>query len=581
MAKKYKSKTKRLTEKQFEDSLIKLRAKMQQDIAARCDGFDTSPEATAKRRERARHDREFFARTYFPHYIRGKKDPETGEEKPIPLSVFQADFIKRLGEGELDPEGVNDATAAPRGEAKSTYLTIDVIHDIVYELKHYIIYAMDIWDQAASVVESIKVELEGNPRLLNDFPDATGQGPVWQVGVIVTKNSRKIQARGAGQRLRGLKHYARRPDKVVLDDIENDENVKQPKQRDKLEDWLDQAVENLGEAGEKCDIWLIGTVLHYDAVLVRKMNNPMWTSRKYQAIIQMPTRMDLWEKWEEILQNEGKKAARKFYKKHRAKMHEGAIVSWPTKRDILYLMEKRFKIKSRAFNTEYQNTATDENASFQTFTYWVQTQPEWQYFGACDPSLGKKGKGRDPSAILVGGFNRKAKEMCVLEASIRKRTPKVIINNILAFQKQYGCVAWAIESVQFQELLRTDLIDAAIDNHININAVPIQQSIDKDLRIETLSVPIVDERIKFHSSQRMLISQLEQWPNGDHDDGPDCLQMLWDIAITYTKPTDIRTAGDRAASTVQAMTGQASGPVSIHISGSVGAVASALNLRDF
>ncbi|WP_085593486.1 phage terminase large subunit [Thalassospira sp. MCCC 1A01428] len=566
----------RLTPKQFEKSLAEYREGFVRNLEARCSGFDPDEKASQKRRTTGREDFEFFARTYFPHYIRGKKDPKTGIEKPINLSNLHRYFCDHFPALIENPESVNEVIAAPRGEAKSTYALIFTIYCAVYELKHYMIYIMDVFDQASVVVEAFKVEFDSNPRLRTDFPDIMGKGPVWQDGVCVTRNNIKLHARGAGQRIRGLKHGARRPDLAVLDDIENDENVKTPKQRDKLESWIDTGVANLGEAGEKFDLIFVGTVLHYDSVLVRKLNNPLWQSIRFQSILKWPDRMDMWDAWEEILRNQSRQAARDFYAKNRAKMEKGAVVSWPEKRPLLYLMELRARIGHKSFSSEQQNEAIDENAAFQNFTYWVQFEPQWVYFGACDPSLGKKGNHRDPSAILVGGFDRRAGELAVIEASIRKRVPKVIISDIIAFQKQYGCVAWGIETVQFQEFLRTQLIDEAIRQHIALNGVPVPQNTDKDLRIESLQVPISDGRIKLHPSQNVLRTQLEQWPNGDHDDGPDALEMLWTLAITYGAPLDIRTGGQRAS-----MNAYGEHHSTISVNGNYGAASGALNWRGY
>jgi predicted phage terminase large subunit-like protein len=69
-----------------------------------------------------------------------------------------------------------------------------------------------------------------------------------------------------------------------------------------------------------------------------------------------------------------------------------------------------------------------------------------------------KGNSRDPSAILVGGFNRMTGILDVVEARIKKRLPSVIISDTIALQRQYGCLCWSVEAVQFQEFLRTELV---------------------------------------------------------------------------------------------------------------------------
>ena len=45
---------------------------------------------------------------------------------------------------------------------------------------------------------------------------------------FVTLNDVRLKARGRGQRLRGLKHKQRRPDLIILDDIENDQQARSP-----------------------------------------------------------------------------------------------------------------------------------------------------------------------------------------------------------------------------------------------------------------------------------------------------------------------------------------------------------------
>ena len=111
-------------------------------------------------------------------------------------------------------DGVHLAVAAPRGEAKSTYMLIFAIWCVVFKLKRYLIYVMDTHEQAAVTVEGFKAELEANPRLKMDFPRVAGPGGVWREGEAVARNDVKFHGRGAGQKVRGLKHGAFRPDAV-------------------------------------------------------------------------------------------------------------------------------------------------------------------------------------------------------------------------------------------------------------------------------------------------------------------------------------------------------------------------------
>lgn len=151
----------------------------------------------------------------------------------------------------------------------------------------------------------------------------------------------------------------------------------------------------------------IGTILHYDSVLSRTLKNPLWRVARFKALIRWPDNMSLWDKWEEILRNngaDGEMLANAYYQQHRAEMDEGAIVSWSA-RPILALMLIRARDGHATFDAEYQNDpVSGEDAIFAgegVFHFWVNRLAEWIFFGACDPSLGKQGASRDPSALLV------------------------------------------------------------------------------------------------------------------------------------------------------------------------------------
>jgi predicted phage terminase large subunit-like protein len=503
--------------KDFLAGLRELTEDLRQQVEAKVSGFAADPAAQTKRKAKARADFGFFCRTYFPHYI---------QAEPSLLHTYLFERLPRLAHTR---SGAKLAIAAPRGEAKSTICSqLFVLWCVVHGLRHYIPIIMDAFEQAATMLAAIQAELEGNARLKMDFPDACGQGPVWQAGVIVTRNNIKIQAFGSGKRMRGLRHGPHRPDLVICDDLENDENVRSPEQRDKLESWLKKAVLKLGAADDSLDVLVIGTVLHYDSVLARLLKNPLWESRTFKAILEWPHRMDLWDRWEEVLLNHGQEAAEAFYRERQAEMDRGAVVSWPAQRPILVLMRIRARDGHAAFDSELQNDPISlEDAPFGEVTFWVEDNPRWVYFGAVDPSLGKNNRGRDPSAILVGGFDREAGILDLVEASICRRLPDRIIEDIIAMQAQYRCILWTVEAVQFQEFLRTELVKRSAKRSIPVPARPIIPNTDKILRIEGLQPHVANGLIRFHPRLTTLLEQLRHWPKADHDDGPDALEILW------------------------------------------------------
>lgn len=529
-------------QKQRPDDFLKaisaVASEMRRKIETECPGFDLDPRASAERRRTvlAGDGFAFFCRTYFPHYVKGES------------SRFHEFLWRRLPEIVASPRGARELIAAPRGNAKSTYVSLlFVIWCLITRKKRFPVILSDTFEQAAVHLAGIKTEMEFNPRLSADFADETGLGPVWQVGEAVLKNGAKVKIGGSGKALRGFRHGAVRPDLVICDDLENDENVRKPEQREKLEAWLDKTVEPLGPPDGTMDLIWVNTFLHYDAVAVRKSRNPLWKTTVFRAIVRGPDRADLWERWEEVLRNDGEEASDAFYADNEAILLAGSEVLWPSVQPLLALQKIKVRIGEGPFSSEYQNEPIDEGSQlFGKITFWVSRLSDWLFFGVCDPSLGKSNKGGDPSAILVGGLDRATGILDVVEASISRRLPTLIMDHIIGFQKDYRCLRWGIESVQFQEFFRTQLVALSAARGIPVPAMPILSSTDKGLRIESIQPHVFNGLIRLHSSQTVLLEQLRFYPQHAHDDGPDALEMLWRLAIGGSAQAGaIRTSGAR------------------------------------
>lgn len=540
-----------LSRRDFRNKIAEMASAFARHIELNVEAFPADPAARASRLAHlgAKDGFRFFMETYLPHYVSGEP------------SLFHQAIFARVPEILAAKTGVRDLFVAPRGSSKSTHLSLGfALYCIMLKKTRYCLEVCDVYAQAALLIEAIKAELTTNPRLQNDFPDACGQGRVWREGEIVTRQNIRVEGLGALQKLRGRRHGPYRPDLMFFDDIENDEQVRSPEQRQKLQNWVYRAALKVGPPDGSMHVIWVGTVLHFDAVLVRAAKSPLWRVTEFQAIVNWPDRMDLWDAFEEVWQNEGEAAARAFYRARKAEMDAGAVINWPTVQPLIWLMLER-AASHDAFQTEYQNKPVSEGNPFGNLTFWVSRQPDWIFFGAIDPSLGGKGKGRDPSAILIGGFNRLTGTMDVVEASIRRRLPDLIIADTIALQRQYRCLLWFVESVQFQEFLRTTLMGEAARQGVGLSAVPVVPTGDKNLRIERLQPPVKAGLIRFSADHATLIDQLQQWPNGDHDDGPDCLDMLWQNALIYaggggagqmmtaTAPADNRLGGYRLGGT--------------------------------
>ena len=434
--------------------------------------------------------------------------------------------------------GAKLAIAAPRSEAKSTLVTqVFTLWCVVTGKRKFIPIIMDALHQATTMLESIKAELEANPRLKQDYPQSFGKGRTWNDGIAITNNGARIQAFGSGKKIRGLRHGAIRPDLVICDDLENDENVRSRTQRDKLDEWMRSVVLKLGPPDDSMDLICVGTILHHDSLLSRLFSNPLWESKRFQAIIRWPDNMALWDRWEEILKLHGESQADQFYTQHTKAMEAGVEISWPLVRSLETLMKIRCRDGADTFDAELQNRPQHHNAPFQNFEYFTHENSDWLYFGAVDPSMGKSGNRGDPSAIIVAGYDRVTGVLNVIEADIRRRHPDQIIADVIASQERYDCRLWVVETVQFQEFFKDELIRRSARIQVPIPAKGIKPLRDKELRISSLQPHINNGLIRFHRSCGTLLEQLRHWGEGDaHDDGPDALEMVWKAAIEGSGP---------------------------------------------
>ena len=295
------------------------------------------------RRKLGAVDLGYFGRAYLPHYFVRPSPPFHEELDPI----FREGVMKGLNPATDAKEisradGCRRAVEAPRGHAKSTNFTFkDSIHSAVYAYKHYEIILSDSSEQAEGFLSDIKTELEENAALREDFGELVGR--VWKASVILLSNGVKIEALGAGKKIRGRRHKQWRPDLILCDDLENDENVNTAEQRKKLRDWFYKAVSKAGDT--YTDIVYIGTLLHYDALLANVAKNPEYEAVRYKGVISFAANTALWDAWERIftdLENpRHKEDAEDFFKANEAAMLEGTAVLWEEKLPYYALMVMR------------------------------------------------------------------------------------------------------------------------------------------------------------------------------------------------------------------------------------------------
>ena len=147
---------------------------------------------------------------------------------------------------------------------------------------------------------------------------------------------------------------------------------------------------------------------------------------------------------------------------------------------------------------------------------------------ANDPSKGSSSK--------VGDYNAVAQTLLhsgtiYVDCLVERTAPEIMVGKMLDMAHATNPPAYAIgvEGNAFQDLLSTEFDRQCREKRIP--PVPlniITNSVNKDLRISQIGPYLARKKLKFRRSSpgcHLLVSQLQEWPLADYDDGPDALEM--------------------------------------------------------
>lgn len=191
---------------------------------------------------------------------------------------------------------------APREHAKSTGLTfVFGLAELCFRVSDYVILISSTEDMAAEQLSNLKEELADNEDLRRDF-GILGFEQDTKTDIIVKCEDGhrfRILARGAEQKIRGKMWKGKRPNLLICDDMEDDEQVDNRDRRVKFRRWFFRAARQaLSRTGR---IRVHGTILHEDSLLARLLKNKGWHHLFYKAHASFDDFSDiLWpENWPE------------------------------------------------------------------------------------------------------------------------------------------------------------------------------------------------------------------------------------------------------------------------------------------
>lgn len=224
-----------LTRKQFDQKILDLIELIQENTVI----FPNDTlEMKRERKRKSAEDPFFFAKTYFPHYIK----------KPF------GDIHREWHEIANIPDKVT-AIAGPHEHGKTVQFAVwEPIWKILHDQLKFGVFIGENRDLAGERTHAILLEFQYNKRLQHDYGELVKtQNP--DPKDFTLRNKTRILALGWGQPIRGKIMRGQRPDYILIDDLEDDKAHNKRIAKNKL-DWILGDVYGAIETGKTPVVWL-------------------------------------------------------------------------------------------------------------------------------------------------------------------------------------------------------------------------------------------------------------------------------------------------------------------------------------
>lgn len=470
-----------------------------------------------------------WSRSYLPHYF-------THQASSMHHWLFeQCDRSRQTRRARVNCVG-------PRDSAKST--VVSTAHGLrsAVEMTEQLIWLVgETAPQAEQNLAHIQAELTSNEQLARDYPDACGRGHTWRRDKIVLRNGVAIEAHGKGAAIRGRRERSNRPTLIICDDLQSNGAMESTDRRQKDWDWLTGVLLKAGSA--RTNVFNLSNAIHRDAIGMRLDRTAGWTSRVFCSIERWPSNMQLWSLWEDIYNNvadpEHGRKAEDFFDHHAAELLAGVELLWPDREDLLTLMKIRAEDGHQPFEREKQSRPINPETCEWPESYfddhiWFEEWPAHFTLRAValDPSKGKDSRRGDYSAFAK---LQVTDNVCYFDFDLARRPATEIVSDGVEILKEFLPQGFAVEAVQFQELLGADFLEAfERENIVGAPLYLLQNHANKQVRIRTLGPLLSQKRFKVKQNSpgaSLTIAQMRDFPDkGSHDDGPDAAEMAIRLA---------------------------------------------------
>lgn len=330
------------------------------------------------------HPEEWFA-YYFPKYCTAAPAP------------FHIAATKRL----LANRRWYEVRAWSRELAKSARSMFEVLYLALTRQIRNMLIVSNSWDNACRLLMPFKIQLEKNLRIKNDYGEQFNPGK-WTDSEFTTKCGCSFRALGAGQSPRGTRNEAARPDFILVDDIDTDEECRNPDRIKQKWDWIEQALIPTVSVSGDIRILFNGNIIAKDCCISRAGK----VANKFDIV--------------NIRDKNGKS-------------------SWSknTEEDIDFILSK---ISTKSAQQEYFNNPLVEGEVFKELT-WGKVPPLRQFKNIvvyCDPSpSNSKNKAGSMKAVVALGIIDS--RLYIIRARVGHATNAEFVDWIYLINESIGC----------------------------------------------------------------------------------------------------------------------------------------------
>ena len=421
------------------------------------------------------------------------------------------------------------AVAAPRGHAKSTAGTISYgLASLLFREADFCLIVSDTESQAAAFVGAMKDEVCQNEDLIELFGIAKDEkGNVkllkdTETEMIVEfsdKHKFRVLAKGAEQKLRGSLWNGKRPNLVLVDDLENDELVMNKDRRTKIRRWFFGALIPLMSPRGRMRIW--GTILHMDSLLESFM--PKFSDKMTQEVGLKVSSLRSKGMWKAVK-----------YRAHDEKME---VFLWPERFGKEYFKAKKEEYMAQGisdvYSQEYLNEPIDDSVAYFKLRDLVErtrddAKKRLRYYITADLAISEKDRA-DWTVFAVGGMDED--RILHIVNIIRERLDgKEIVDLILALQRTYEPEAIGIEEMQISKAIGPFLREEMVVQNTYPNLIPMKHNNkDKIQRSRSFQARVRARAVRFDKTEDwypLLEDEILKFPRARHDDQVDALAYL-------------------------------------------------------